>query len=103
MDANDPVVRTFTTRMRQLILRYKELQQENVSLRQQLDSRGEELRLAHDQMAQLQRDYDSLKLARMLAVSGMDIDAAKTRISKTIRDINRCIAYLNDIGQERPT
>jgi len=36
-----------------------------------------------------------LKLARMLQVSDEDKSAAKARLAKLVRDVDKCIALLN--------
>ena len=43
----------------------------------------------------LQADYNNLKLARMIAVNSEDQQAAKNRLAKIIREVDKCIALLN--------
>lgn len=46
-------------------------------------------------LVQAQRDYDSLKMAKMLEVTDGDLETAKAKVAKIIRDINKCITLLN--------
>ncbi len=96
MDANDQVLNTFTTRIRQLILKYKDVERENEGLRAQLAVEVEEHERLETQLAQVQRAYESCKIAKMLEISDGDIEKAKERVSKILRDINRCITLLNE-------
>ena len=40
-------------------------------------------------------DYNNLKLARMMTVNGEDLQSAKNRLSRLIREVDKCIALLN--------
>lgn len=43
----------------------------------------------------LLHDYDTLKMAKMLQLTDGDLDTAKKRINKLIRDVNKCITVLS--------
>ena len=47
-------------------------------------------------LVQQEHDYQSLKMARMLEITDGDLDGAKEREGKLIRDVNKCIAVLSD-------
>ena len=47
-------------------------------------------------LAQQERDYESLKMARMLEITDGDLDGAKERVAGLIRSLNKCIAMLSD-------
>ena len=44
--------------------------------------------------AQQERDYNSLKMARMMEITDNDLQGAKDRLSKLIREVNKCITML---------
>lgn len=100
MDSNEQTLAVFQTRVRQLILRYQQLQKENDELYAMVD-KGEK---ANDELRRLldekTREYDSLKMARMIGVSEGDVEATKERLAKLIRDVNKCIAVLADQKEE---
>jgi hypothetical protein len=43
-----------------------------------------------------ERDYQTLKMARMLEISDGDLEGAKERLAGLIRSVNKCIAVLSD-------
>ena len=85
----------FETRVRQLILSYQKLAKDNQRLHQELVEKQQALDEALAQNQQLNMDYNNLKLARMMTVSGEDLQSAKNRLSKLIREVDKCIALLN--------
>ena len=95
MDAEDKTLTLFTTRMRQMILQYKETVRENRKLTEMLDEKDKKVEQLQKSLVQAQRDYDSLKMAKMLEVTDGDLETAKAKVAKIIRDINKCITLLN--------
>ena len=45
---------------------------------------------------QQQQDYETLKMAKMIEITDGNLQDAKDRLSKLIRDVNKCIAILSD-------
>ena len=90
------ILNTFTSRMRQLILRFSDVKKENEELYAMVDQRDKEIVLLKDQLQQAQRDYNSLKTARMLEVTDGDVEGAKKRIAGLIREVNRCITMMSE-------
>lgn len=95
MEANQNIINTFATRVRQLILHDRELRKENSDLYAMVDERDKEIEQLKAQVAKLQYDYDSLKIAKMLQVTDGDLEEAKKRVNKLIRDVNKCITVLS--------
>ena len=50
-------------------------------------------------LTQADHDYNSLKMAKMMEITDGDLEGAKARLTKLIRDVNRCIAILSDEEQ----
>lgn len=96
MDANEKIIDTFATRVRQMILQYHDVVKENGELYAMVDERDAEIRRLQAEVRQLQNDYKSLKTARMLEVSDTDLDTAKRKVNKLIRDIDKCITLLSE-------
>lgn len=96
MTPNEKTVATFETRMRQMILRFQELKKENESLHAMISKNEQDIKQLQAQMEQGQNDYNSLKMAKMIEISDGDLNGAKERLSKLIRDVNKCIAILSD-------
>ena len=85
----------FETRVRQLILSYRELQAENQQLKKAVSDGKASMEELRRENKALQADYNNLKLARMIAVNSEDQQAAKNRLAKIIREVDKCIALLN--------
>lgn len=96
MDDTQKTITLFTTRMRQMILRYEETKKENSDLYAMVDERDARIKQLEAQLAQARNDYNSLKLARMIEVTDSDVENARRRISKLIRDVNKCITLLSE-------
>ena len=96
MTPNEKTLATFETRLRQMILRYQALKKENKELYDIVESSEEELAHLRAELEQKDSDYQSLKMAKMIEITDGDLSGAKERLSKLIRDVNRCIAILSD-------
>ena len=99
MTANEKTLATFETRIRQMILRFQELKKENNDLYGMLEKNEQELTQLRQKLEQKQSDYNSLKMAKMIEITDGDLAGAKDRLSKLIRDVNKCIAILSDENQ----
>ena len=96
MDPNEMTLTTFETRIRQMILRFQELKKENNALHVQLQKDEQEIQNLKSKLAQADSNYNSLKMAKMLEITDGDLAGAKARVSKMIRDVNKCISLLSD-------
>ncbi|MCH4148807.1 MAG: hypothetical protein LKG25_09725 [Prevotella sp.] len=96
MDANEETLVLFTTRIRQLILRFKEMKKEKEDLSALLEERDSTIKKLEAQLTQAHNDYNSLKMARMIEVSDKDMENAQSRLSKLIRDVNKCMTLLSE-------
>ncbi|MBQ4388281.1 MAG: hypothetical protein II822_11855 [Prevotella sp.] len=99
MTANEKTLATFETRIRQMILRFQQLKKENQDLAGQLEDSNREIESLRAKLEQQQSDYQSLKMAKMIEITDGDLSGAKDRLSKLIRDVNKCIAILSDENQ----
>ena len=95
MDAKEEVLKTFTTRVRQLMLSYKTLKDENASFKEQVSMRDAEISGLKERVERLSRDYELLKSARMMQITDGDVEEARKRLNKLIRNISRSLALLN--------
>lgn len=88
------MVKLLETRVRQLILRNKELRQQNAQLWQQVTEDDAQIQALKEQNKQLQVQYADLKTARMLQLSDNDTRNARQRMTRLVREIDKCIAIL---------
>ncbi|MEZ7695583.1 hypothetical protein AXF23_13945 [Prevotella sp. oral taxon 313] len=96
MNANEKILNTFATRVRQMILQYETLKKENDELYTLVDQREQEIKQLQEKLSQAQADYNSLKMAKMLEVTDGDMETAQKRVAKLIRDVNKCITLLSE-------
>ena len=81
MDANEQLLNTFSTRVRQMILHYQRVCEENAALKADVAER---------------EGRNALMTARMIEISDTDMESAQKRIAKLIREVNRCITLLSE-------
>ena len=96
MDTTEHALNQFSTRVRQMLLQYKELKKENAELYAMVDEREEQIKTLNAKLAQAQNDYNSLKMAKMLEVTDGDVESAQKRLQRLIRDVNKCITLLSE-------
>lgn len=82
------------TRVRQLILQEKALQEQQRALENQIAERDRRIEALKDQNGQLEAQYANLKVARMLELSDSDTRQARQRLNHLVRDVDKCIALL---------
>lgn len=96
MEANEKTLTLFTTRIRQLILQFKDMKKENADLYAMVGERDARISELEAKLAQAQNDYNSLKMARMIEISDGDLEGAQKRLAKLIKDVNKCITLLSE-------
>ena len=96
MTENDKTLTLFSTRVRQLILQYEQTKKEDEELYVMLENQESEIQRLKSILEQTKRDFESLKMAKMMEISDGDIDAAKKRISGLIKEVNKCITLLSE-------
>lgn len=88
-------LRTFEADVRQLIKSYKALQSELSDARRQLSERDEKIERLESDLRIARRSYSTLKVARMIEVSDSDLKESKSRITRLVREVNKCISLLS--------
>lgn len=96
MTANEKTINQFTTRVRQLIIQYKSLKQQNDELYAVVDGLEKEISALKSQIEEKTSQFNSLKMAKMLEITEGDLDSAKSRVAKLLRDVNKCITLLSE-------
>lgn len=96
MSSNEQIIATFQTRVRDLLLRFQELKKENADLYAMVEKNEQDMKQLQAKLAQADNDYNTLKMAKMMEITDGDLESAKARVAKLIRDVNKCIAILSD-------
>ena len=93
-------MKIFDGKIRQLISNYQVMKKEIGDLYIEVDRKDEEIARLKAELRQSQSDYSNLKLAKMIEISDSELKGAKQRISKLVREVNKCIGLLStDLNQ----
>lgn len=88
-------LRDFEALVRQLMMAYKDERRVNEKLREELAACQAKLQATDENLQRLSDEFQRLKTARMIEVSGEDIKMSRARITKLIREVDKCIALLD--------
>lgn len=97
----EKTIRLLETRTRQLILKFQQQKEENEELLNELVTKDNELQALRQKHKDLEAEYKNLKMAKMLEVGDGDITMARQRINHLVRDVDKCIALLKNMGIEQ--
>jgi predicted transglutaminase-like protease len=86
----------FETRVRQLVFLCDELKQENNELRLQLDILKTSYYNLEAENKTIKVKYDNLKMVRIVSIRQDDFKGAKARLSNLVKEVDKCIALLNE-------
>ena len=90
------IVRNFEVRVRQTLFLCDKLKEENAGLQLKLTEQKSANDSLREENTQLQLKYDNLQVARLISASREDFKTTKNRLSKLVRDVDKCIALLNE-------
>lgn len=94
-DEESRQLKTFEAQVRVLLLKYRSVLKENDELRRTLSEQEDAISRVEAELNQSKEDYRRLKTARMIEISDDDVREAKNRITRLVRDVNRCIGLLS--------
>lgn len=87
---------SFETQLRHLIYLHDELKRENAELKKLLDNEKLKNEKVQAQYDELEVSYTNLKTATAISLNGSDVKETKLRLSKLVREVDKCIALLNE-------
>ena len=90
------IIRNFEVRVRQVLVLCDNLKKENAELKLQLAKQESINDSLNKENTQLQLKCDNLRVARMISVRQDDFKATKDRLSKLVREVDKCINLLNE-------
>lgn len=61
-----------------------------------INQKETEIQLAKEKINELNAKCDNMLTARVVSVSDGDLKSARTRLSKLVREVDKCIALLNE-------
>ncbi|MDD2799610.1 MAG: hypothetical protein PHV20_13545 [Bacteroidales bacterium] len=89
-------ISNFESRVRQLMQLCETLKEENTKMRGVLYSKESDIQQYEATMKELSTRYENLKLAQGISLSEEERRNAKNRYTKLVREIDKCIALLNE-------
>lgn len=79
------------------------MQDENTRLGQTIKQQEAQIQQLKQTVDTCRKDYDTLKTAKIIEVSDNDITAARKKISRLVREINKCIAIMQTQADNNDT
>lgn len=95
-DEEKKLLSNFEARLRHLIYLHDELREENAELKQLLEAKEQECEKLQADYNELEANYTNLKTAATISLNGGDVKETKSRLSKLVREVDKCIALLNE-------
>lgn len=94
-DENKKLLEDLRFRVKQVMFLCDSLREENSLLKSDLQDCKRAMGEQAEQLERLREKYDSLKMARTITAAAVDVDAARERLSKLMREVDKCINLLN--------
>lgn len=95
-DEQAKLVANFEAKVRQLMFLCDSLKQENADLKLLFAGQKALNESLTEENEQLKNKYDNLKMAKIISVRQNDFSEAKKRLSNLVREVDKCIALLNE-------
>ena len=90
------LLNSFETQLRHLIYLHDEIKRENTELKKLLENEKLKNEKVQAQYDELEVSYTNLKTATAISLNGSDVKETKLRLSKLVREVDKCIALLNE-------
>ncbi|MBO5787951.1 MAG: hypothetical protein J6R07_04675 [Bacteroidaceae bacterium] len=88
------VLATFEEKLHRLVYEHRQLKEANLELSRTLRDKENCLAELQQRCSALENSYNDLKQAKIISLTGESIDETRDRISRLVREIDRCIESL---------
>ena len=95
-DAQSKLLTNLETEVRHLVSLYQKIKKERDELAAELEKVEQELSDTQDIAQGWEAKYHNLKLAKIVSISEQEAQKTQSRLSKLEREIEKCIALLNE-------
>lgn len=95
-EEQEKILESFEHQVRRLIAYCDKLKVDNEKLRKSLAQKEKEISEANEIILQWVSKYDNLKLAKIISTDDEEMKKTKKRLSSIVREIDKCIALLNE-------
>ncbi len=86
----------FEARIRHLMYLHDELKHENAEMKRLLEEKDRKIAEMENNYKALEVSYTNLKQARIISINDNEIKDTKQRLSRLVREVDKCIALLNE-------
>jgi TnpA family transposase len=93
-DENNKLLVDLEVRIKQVMFLCDSLKDENERLKAEIRSRQKQIDETVKDLQQLKTRYDGLKIARTITAATVDVETAKLKLSKLVREVDKCINLL---------
>ena len=93
-DNNNKLLVDLEVRIKQVLFLCDSLKDENSILKSEVESKQLQIDSAVSDLEQLKTRYDGLKTARTITAASVDVESAKLKLSKLVREVDKCINLL---------
>lgn len=93
-DENSKLLVDFEVRIKQILFLCDSLKDENSRLKTEIKLKQSQVDEATKNLKDLKAKYESLKTVRTITAASVDVDTAKLKLSKLVREVDKCINLL---------
>lgn len=90
------ILNTFEGRLRNLLFLFEEQKKEIASLRHLLEEKEAAIARMESDRKELESRYANLKMARIISINDTELNDTKKRLTRLVREVEKCIALLNE-------
>ena len=90
------LVRELKDKIRLVFGEFEKLEKRNEELKQEIVSLKNKIGFLDEEKSILGNKYESLKLAKAIEAGSGGIQAARNKMNRLMREIDKCVALLND-------
>lgn len=95
MTENDrTIIADFESKLHRLVYEFKQKEELNNELNRKIEEKENLLKELQLRCTALEKSYNDLKQAKIITLSSSGVEETKERISKLVREIDRCIESL---------
>ena len=93
-EEHDKLLVDLEVRIKQVLFLCDSLKEENSRLKSEIHARQEQVDTVVNDLKNLKAKYDNLKTARTITAASVDVEVAKDKLSKLVREVDKCINLL---------
>ncbi|MDI9604136.1 MAG: hypothetical protein QM305_02215 [Bacteroidota bacterium] len=93
-EEHDKLLVDLEVRVKQVMFLCDSLKDENDRLKSEIQSKQKQVDAAVSDLRRLKAKYDGLKTARTITAASVDVEVARDKLSKLVREVDKCINLL---------